>query len=176
MPNQKPWSLDAARRLYSIQHWGDGYFDINAAGNVAMHLPKQTGQIDLYELAQRVHHEQGMRFPLLVRFVDILHDRVQRLQIAFNKAISDAGQHSRYTAIYPIKVNQQRSVVEEILNGGRYSIFAPNAVAGAEFSPGGWSAEFGGRNGSLLQFEVEDGAPSPVGSLRLDLAGVELLY
>jgi hypothetical protein len=65
---------------------------------------------------------------------------------------------------------------EEIINGGRYSIFAPNAVAGAEFSPGGWSAEFGGLNGSLLQFEVVDGAPSPVASLRLDLAGAELLY
>ncbi len=65
---------------------------------------------------------------------------------------------------------------EEIINGGRYSIFAPNAVAGAEFSPGGWSAEFGGRNASLLQFEVVDGAPSPVGSLRLDLAGAEFLY
>ena len=65
---------------------------------------------------------------------------------------------------------------EEIINGGRYSIFAPNAVAGAEFSPGGWSAEFGGRAASLLQFEVVDGAPSPVGSLRLDLAGAELLY
>ncbi|MEC9363602.1 MAG: TonB-dependent receptor [Pseudomonadota bacterium] len=65
---------------------------------------------------------------------------------------------------------------EEILNGGRYSIFAPNAIAGAEFSPGGWSAEFGGRYASLLQLEVVDGAPSPVGSLRLDLAGAELLY
>src|SRR5687767_8834747 len=65
---------------------------------------------------------------------------------------------------------------EEILNGRRYSIFAPNAVAGAEFSPGGWGAEFGGLNGSLLQFEVVDGAPSPVASLRLDLAGAELLY
>lgn len=65
---------------------------------------------------------------------------------------------------------------EEILNGGRYSIFAPNAVAGAEFSPGGWSAEFGGRNASLLEFEVVDGAPSPVASLRLDLAGAEFLY
>lgn len=65
---------------------------------------------------------------------------------------------------------------EEILNGGRYSIFAPNAVAGAEFSPGGWSAEFGGLNGSLLQFDVVDNAPSPVGSLRLDLAGAELIY
>ena len=65
---------------------------------------------------------------------------------------------------------------EEIINGGRYSIFAPNAVAGAEFSPGGWSAEFGGRDGSLLQLELVDGAPSSVGSLRLDLAGAELLY
>lgn len=64
----------------------------------------------------------------------------------------------------------------EILNGGRYSIFAPNAVAGAEFSPGGWSAEFGGRDGSLLQLEVVDGAPSPVGSVRLDFAGAEFLY
>ncbi|MEQ9561370.1 MAG: TonB-dependent receptor plug domain-containing protein, partial [Woeseiaceae bacterium] len=65
---------------------------------------------------------------------------------------------------------------DEIINGGRYSIFAPNAVAGAEFSPGGWNAEFGGRNASLLQLEVVDGAPSPVASLRLDLAGAEFLY
>ncbi len=65
---------------------------------------------------------------------------------------------------------------EDIINGGRYSIFAPNAVAGAEFSPGGWSAEFGGRKASLLQFEIVDGAPSPVGSLRVDLAGAEFLY
>ena len=64
----------------------------------------------------------------------------------------------------------------EIVNGGRYSIFAPNAVTGAEFSPGGWSAEFGGRKASLLQFEVAEGAPSPVGRLRLDLAGVETMY
>lgn len=65
---------------------------------------------------------------------------------------------------------------DEVINGGRYSIFAPNAVDGAEFSPGGWSAEFGGRDASLLQLEVVDGAPSPVGSLRLDLAGAEFLY
>jgi hypothetical protein len=65
---------------------------------------------------------------------------------------------------------------DDIVNGGRYSIFAPNAVSGAEFSPGGWSAEFGGRKASLLQFEVASGTPSPVGSLRVDLAGVEVLY
>ncbi len=118
MPIQKPWTIDAARRLYSIQHWGDGYFDINSAGNVTLQLPGKSGQIDLYQLAMRVHEENGMRFPLLVRFVNVLHDRVQRLQAAFNHAIKEAGQHSRYTAIYPIKVNQQRSVVQEILKGG----------------------------------------------------------
>ena len=112
MPIQKPWTIDAARRLYSIQHWGDGYFDINSAGNVTLQLPGKSGQIDLYQLAMRVHEENGMRFPLLVRFVNVLHDRVQRLQAAFNHAIKEAGQHSRYTAIYPIKVNQQRHLVQ----------------------------------------------------------------
>ena len=115
----KSWNLEAARRLYNIQHWGDGYFDINAAGNVAMQLPgNPSRQVDLHALAMRVHEEDGMRFPLLVRFVNVLHDRVQRLQAAFNKAIADCGQSSHYTAIYPIKVNQQRSVVHEIVKGG----------------------------------------------------------
>jgi arginine decarboxylase len=119
MQTNKNWNLDAARRLYSIQHWGDGYFDINSAGSVAMQLPgNATKQVDLHALAMRVHNEDGMRFPLLVRFVNVLHDRVQRLQTAFNQAIADCGQSSRYTAIYPIKVNQQRSVVQQILAGG----------------------------------------------------------
>lgn len=113
------WNIEAARRLYRIPQWGDGYFDINATGNVVMQLPgKPTQQVDLHTLAMRVHHEDGMRFPLLVRFTNVLHDRAQRLQAAFNKAIADCGQESRYTAIYPIKVNQQRSVVQEILRGG----------------------------------------------------------
>lgn len=119
MYTKPTWNLDAARRLYSIQHWGDGYFDINLAGNVSMYMPGQADrQLDLHALAMRVHNEDGMRFPLLVRFTNVLHDRVQRLQAAFNKAIADCGQDSRYTAIYPIKVNQQRSVVQEILKGG----------------------------------------------------------
>lgn len=113
------WNIEAARRLYRISQWGDGYFDINATGNVVMQLPgNPTHQVDLHTLAMRVHREDGMRFPLLVRFTNILHDRAQRLQAAFNKAIADCGQESRYTAIYPIKVNQQRSVVQEILRGG----------------------------------------------------------
>lgn len=116
---QDHWTLDDARTLYSIDNWGDGYFGINDQGHVVMHLPEQTAHsIDLHDVAQRAHQENGMRLPLLVRFNDILHDRVKRLQHAFNQAIADSGQHSRYTAIYPIKVNQQKSVVSEILRGG----------------------------------------------------------
>ena len=65
---------------------------------------------------------------------------------------------------------------EDIGGGGRFSIFAPNSIAGAEFSPGGWSAAFGGRAGSLLQLNVASGAPSPSASLRVDIAGFELGY
>ena len=65
MYTTKSWNLEAARRLYSIQHWGDGYFDINATGNVAMQLPgNPTRQVDLHALAMRVHEEDGMRFPM----------------------------------------------------------------------------------------------------------------
>ncbi len=113
------WSIQSARQLYSIRHWSSGYFDINTAGHVSMQLPEQPDrQIDLHTLATQLHYEHGMRWPLLVRFVDILHDRVKRLQQAFNTAIANCGQHSHYTAVYPIKVNQQRSVVEQLISGG----------------------------------------------------------
>lgn len=122
MRTDSTWNLDSARQLYRICNWGNGYFDINDQGHVAMCLPHSQQQVDLYAFAQRVHQENGMRFPLLVRFVNVLHDRVQRLQIAFNKAIAESGRSSRYTAIYPIKVNQQRSVVQQILAGGKQQV------------------------------------------------------
>lgn len=122
MRTDSTWDLDSARQLYRIRNWGNSYFDINEQGHVAMCLPHSQQQVDLYEFAQRVHQENGMRFPLLVRFVNVLHDRVQRLQIAFNKAIAESGRSSRYTAIYPIKVNQQRSVVQQILAGGKQQV------------------------------------------------------
>ena len=65
---------------------------------------------------------------------------------------------------------------EDIGGGGRFSIFAPNVISGAEFSPGGWGPAYGGRAGSLLKLEVADGSPSPSASLRLDLAGNEVGY
>ncbi|HKX98510.1 MAG TPA: TonB-dependent receptor [Steroidobacteraceae bacterium] len=65
---------------------------------------------------------------------------------------------------------------EDIGGGGRYSIFAPNSIANAEFSPGGWSAAYGGRSGSLLNLDVVGGSPTPSASLRVDIAGLELNY
>ena len=65
---------------------------------------------------------------------------------------------------------------EDVNGGGRYSIFAPTLIEGAEFSPGGWSAAYGGRNGSLLKLDVARGNPSPSASLRLDIAGAEFIY
>jgi hypothetical protein len=65
---------------------------------------------------------------------------------------------------------------EDIGGGGRFSIFAPNSIAGAEFSPGGWSAAYGGRSGSLLKLDVAGGAPTPSASLRIDIAGFEVGY
>lgn len=66
--------------------------------------------------------------------------------------------------------------LEDIDGGGRYSIFAPETIAGATFSPGGWTAAYGGRSGSLLQLDVASGAPSPRSSLRIDIAGLEFLH
>jgi TonB-dependent Receptor Plug Domain len=65
---------------------------------------------------------------------------------------------------------------EDIGGGGRYSIFAPNSIASAEFSPGGWSAAYGGRSGSLLKLDVAGGSPTPSASLRVDIAGLEFSY
>ena len=65
---------------------------------------------------------------------------------------------------------------EDIGGGGRYSIFAPNSIASAEFSPGGWSSAYGGRSGSLLKLDVAGGSPTPSASLRVDIAGLELMY
>ncbi len=75
-----------------------------------------------------------------------------------------------------IHFDQTLGEEEDIGGGGRYSIFAPNSIAGAEFSPGGWSAAYGGRSGSLLKLDVVGGSPTPSASLRVDLAGLELGY
>ncbi|MBL6764004.1 MAG: biosynthetic arginine decarboxylase [Verrucomicrobiae bacterium] len=113
------WSVEDSRNLYHIGRWGADYFDVNDNGHVICR-PRRSGGAavalpDIIEEAKR----RGLRFPLLVRFQDILRDRVEALNGAFSKAIADFGYTGRYRGVFPVKVNQLREVVEEILDAGR---------------------------------------------------------
>ena len=114
------WTIQDARRTYNVAHWGGGYFDINNQGHLVVHPRREasTAQIDLYQLAQDICRTE-MTYPILVRFTDILHDRVDTLYDAFAKATQNENYQGRYQVVYPIKVNQQRSVVEQIFAHGR---------------------------------------------------------
>jgi arginine decarboxylase len=104
------WSLDQARKTYSIPHWSEGYFDVDAQGRVAVRPRGEAGPaIALPEIIDAAR-AQGAKLPLLVRFPDILGDRLGKLQAAFAQAQADWEYHGGYTAVYPIKVNQHRGV------------------------------------------------------------------
>jgi len=110
------WSTDQSKQLYAIQQWGNGYFSINEQGHVSVkpQLACAT-EIDLYQVAQSLK-EQGLSFPVLVRFTDILRDRILQLQQAFDSARQAHQYQGHYTPVYPIKVNQQGHVVESIVS------------------------------------------------------------
>jgi arginine decarboxylase len=114
----KHWNIDAARHTYAVPHWGDGYVDINPAGQIVIRPQGPQGPaLSLPQIVQRACAE-GLRLPLLVRFPDILADRLARLQGAFATAIADFSYAGGYTAVYPIKVNQQRGVAGELAAAG----------------------------------------------------------
>jgi len=111
----KSWTIQQAAQLYAIDLWGDGYFSINAEGHVCVKPSSdKTGELDLYEIACSLGDKQ-LSLPVLVRFTDILKDRVTRLDNAFKKACLNNAYRGKYTPVYPIKVNQQRQVIEGIL-------------------------------------------------------------
>jgi len=104
--------------IYAIERWGEGYFEIGPNGHLhARPHPDSETRIDLVQLAERLR-DAGLSLPVLVRFDDILRHRVQRLQGAFATAITQQGYQGRYRPVYPIKVNQQRSVVRALLSAG----------------------------------------------------------
>ncbi len=114
----RPWTVTDAAELYEVANWGKGYFSINAAGHVAVHPATDPQQaIDLKHLVERLQ-ARGIHPPILIRFGDILQHRLSEIQAAFRRAIDEHGYQSGYQCIYPIKVNQQRQVVEEVLQFG----------------------------------------------------------
>jgi len=105
-----PWSIDHARKTYSIPHWSEGYYDVDDAGRVVVRPLGADGlAIPLPEIVDTAM-ERGANLPLLVRFPDILGDRLRRLQAAFAQAQADWEYTGGYTAVYPIKVNQHAGV------------------------------------------------------------------
>lgn len=114
---ESSWSPAASSELYRIDAWGEGYFGINDAGHVYARPHTDAAAIDVVELADAIERD-GLRLPVLVRFTDILDDRVRRLCAAFDEARAKAAYDGGYTAVYPVKVNQQRTVVEHILRFG----------------------------------------------------------
>ncbi len=114
------WKINDALELYNVPAWGLGYFGINAQGRVEVRPERQASgpSVDLLELVEDVQR-RGLRTPLLVRFSDILRDRIGHLAQAFNGAITEYGYQGSLRSVFPIKVNQQRHVVEEIVAHGR---------------------------------------------------------
>jgi arginine decarboxylase len=134
------WSIRQAIQTYAINFWGDGYFSINEKGNVSVKPSSdKPTELDLLEIARSIEQKK-LSLPVLVRFTDILRDRVNRLNRAFEKACLNHCYQGRYTPAYPIKVNQQRQVVEGILSaenigleaGSKPELLATMALSGPE--------------------------------------------
>jgi arginine decarboxylase len=113
------WSIEKARTLYNIEGWGAGFFDVDERGHVVVRPDKEhpERQLSLHDLANDLE-EQGVALPVLLRFSDILRSRIESLSERFQRAIEEFEYAGGYTTVYPIKVNQQRHVVEEIVQFG----------------------------------------------------------
>src|SRR5216117_121667 len=116
-----PRALDiqAARNLYNIDRWGSKYFDISDAGRVVARPLQETGaSVDITDVIEEAKG-RGLKFPLLIRFQDILRHRVESINTAFRNSIKEFNYQGEYRGVFPIKVNQLREVVEEILDAGK---------------------------------------------------------
>jgi arginine decarboxylase len=113
------WAIEQSEKLYRIQGWGEPYFSINAAGHVTV-SPKgdRGGSLDLLELVEALQ-QRNLGLPLLIRFSDILEDRIERLNACFAKAIARYKYPGKYQGVFPVKCNQQRHLVEDLVRFGQ---------------------------------------------------------
>ncbi|TBX20964.1 arginine decarboxylase [Bowmanella sp. JS7-9] len=127
------WSIDDAERLYSVKRWGGGYFEVGPNGN--LHVtpdPSNTEmRIDIQDVIDEIK-EEGIQFPVVVRFHDILRSQVAQLNKAFRHNIQESGFQGKYMGVYPVKVNQMREVVEEIVEAGEEYNYGLEAGSKAE--------------------------------------------
>ncbi|MEA5497947.1 MAG: biosynthetic arginine decarboxylase [Limnoraphis robusta] len=116
---QKSWTIEDSEKLYRILGWGEPYFAINSAGHVTV-SPKgdRGGSLDLYELVESLKR-RNLGLPLLIRFPDILEDRIERLNACFAKAIARYKYPGDYRGVYPVKCNQERHLIEDLVRFGQ---------------------------------------------------------
>jgi len=114
--NTSDWTIERALAHYSIPGWGAGFFSINEKGHLSVHPKGQPGpSIDLMDIIEDIQ-ERKLGFPCVVRFQDVLRARVKSLNETFANAVRDLNYQGRYFGVYPIKVNQMREVVEEVID------------------------------------------------------------
>ena len=123
----KDWDVESAIATYNVDGWGGGYFTVNAEGNViAKPLQENGGSINLLEVVNEAR-TRGLSFPLVIRFQDLLRHRVESVNLAFQNAIAEFGYRGQYRGVFPIKVNQLREVIEEIVDAGQQFHFGLEA-------------------------------------------------
>ncbi|MCU0516566.1 MAG: biosynthetic arginine decarboxylase [Oscillatoria sp. Prado101] len=116
---RKSWTIEKSEELYRIRGWGEPYFSINARGHVTV-SPKadRGGSLDLYELVESLR-QRNLGLPLLIRFSDILQDRIERLNACFAKAVARYNYPGAYRGVFPVKCNQHRHLVEDLVRFGQ---------------------------------------------------------
>lgn len=114
------WTPEKSSELYGVETWGHGFFGVNKDGHVTVRLEDDEAQaeVSLYEVIDGLR-DRGTHLPVLLRFRDLLHSRIAEINESFRKAIKDSKYRGEYRGVYPIKVNQQRQVIEEIAEFGK---------------------------------------------------------
>jgi arginine decarboxylase len=117
---QETWSTEKSSELYGVDTWGSGFFGVDKKGHVTVRLEDDEAQaeVSLFDVIDGLH-DRGTHLPVLLRFRDLLHSRIAQINDSFNKAIKDTKYRGDYRGVYPIKVNQQRQVIEEIAEFGK---------------------------------------------------------
>ena len=116
----KAWTPEQSAELYGVEQWGHGFFGVNKKGHVTVRLADDDdgAEVALFEVIEGLR-DRGTHLPVLLRFRDLLHSRITEINLSFRKAIREHGYTGEYRGVYPIKVNQQRQVIEEISEFGK---------------------------------------------------------
>ena len=132
---KKSWTIEDSDRLFQVSKWGEGYFEINEQGHLSVNPEKgkKGPKIDMIQVVEEIK-AHGLEFPIVVRFHDILWFQVEQLNKTFNEVIKLENYKGKYKGVYPVKVNQMREVVEEIVEAGMPYDFGLEAGSRAELN------------------------------------------